>query len=164
VAVPLAIAQQRPAHQTHHYELSDPVLAAAAQRYRLGSGGQGDRAELEMLVADDYVLVRARGKITNKAGLIALVCDPGSYTNPYTVEVPFVRGLGSTVILGGWVRLSGTDNDKPFEQKARITDIRTSGTKVPKAGNSLSHRSRSPTVPDDKHSDAWRAAYQRQPC
>jgi hypothetical protein len=129
VAVPFAITQQHPAHQTHHYKLSDPALAAAAQLYDWAQEGKGDRAELEKLVADDYVLVRASGKVTNKAGLIALVCDPGSYTNPYNVEAPFVRDLGSTVILGGWVRLSGTDNGKPFEQKARFADIWHEGQK-----------------------------------
>jgi hypothetical protein len=118
-----------PAHQTHHYDLADPALAAAAQRYDWAQEGKGNRAELEKLAADDYVLVRASGKVTNKAGLIELVCQPGSYTNPYTVEEPFTRDLGSTVILGGWVRLSGTDNGKPFEQKARFTDIWHRGAK-----------------------------------
>jgi hypothetical protein len=108
---------------THPYNLADPALARAAQRYDWAQEGQGNRAELEKLVADDYVLVRASGRVTNKAELIDLVCHPGSYTNPYTVEKPFIRDLGSTVILGGWVRISGTDNGKPFEQKARFADI-----------------------------------------
>jgi hypothetical protein len=108
---------------THHYNLADPALARAAQRYDWAQEGKGNRAELEKLVADDYVLVRASGRVTNKAGLIDLVCHPGSYTNPYTVETPFIRDLGSTVILGGWVRISGTDNGKPFEQKARFADV-----------------------------------------
>ena len=121
--------QSSPAHQTHHYDLADPALAAAAQRYDWAQEGKGNRAELENLVANDYVLVRASGKVTNKAGLIDLVCHPGSYTNPYIVETPFTRDLGNTVILGGWVRLSGTDNGKPFEQKARFADIWHRGAK-----------------------------------
>jgi hypothetical protein len=131
VSVPFAIAQQHPASklQTHRYDLADPSLAEAAQRYDWAQEGKGNRAELEKLVADDYVLVRGSGKVTNKPGLIELVCDPGSYTNPYTVETPFVRDLGNTVILGGWVRLSGTDNGKPFEQKARFSDIWHKGPK-----------------------------------
>ncbi len=131
VSVPFASAQQHPAPklQTHHYDLADPALAAAAQRYDWAQEGKGDRAELEKLVADDYVLVRASGKVTNKRGLIELVCHPGSFTNPYTVETPFVRDLGGTVILGGWVRLSGTDNGKHFEQKARFADIWHKGPK-----------------------------------
>jgi hypothetical protein len=131
-----SLAQSSPTHiptthnpKTHHYDLADPALASAAQRYDWGQEGKGDRAELEKLVADNYVLVRASGKVTNKAGLIDLVCHPGSYTNPYTVESPFVRDLGTTVILGGWVRISGTDNGKPFEQKARFADIWHKGAK-----------------------------------
>lgn len=121
-----AYAQPR---ETHHYELRDPALARAAQRYDWAQEGKGNRPELEKLVADDYELVRASGKVTNKAGLIDLICHPGSYTNPYTVEAPFVRDLGETVILGGWVRLSGTDGGKPFEQKARFADIWHKGEK-----------------------------------
>jgi hypothetical protein len=127
----LASAQSHPtsAPATHHYDLADPALARAAQRYDWAQEGKGNRAELEKLVADDYVLVRAGGKVTNKSGLIDLICHPGSYTNPYTVEMPFVRDLGTTVILGGWVRLSGTDDGKPFEQKARFADVWHKGPK-----------------------------------
>jgi hypothetical protein len=32
-------------------------------------------------------------------------------------------------LLRGWVRLSGTDNGKPFEQKARFADIWHRGAK-----------------------------------
>jgi hypothetical protein len=115
--------------ETHHYELRDAALARAAQRYDWAQEGKGNRQELEKLVADNYELVRASGKVTNKAGLIDLICHPGSYINPYTVEGPFVRDLGDTVILGGWVRLSGTDSGKPFEQKARFADIWHKGEK-----------------------------------
>lgn len=127
----LAPAQSHPSsgHETHHYNLTDPALARAAQRYDWAQEGKGNRAELEKLVTDDYVLFRAGGKVTDKTGLIELVCHPGSYTNPYTVETPFVRDLGDTVILGGWVNLTGTDSGKPFQQKARFADIWHKGPK-----------------------------------
>jgi hypothetical protein len=118
-----AQSQSPSGKQTHHYDLADPALARAAQRYDWAQEGKGNRADLEKLVADNYVLFRASGKVTNKAGLIELVCHPGSYTNPYTVETPFVRDLGDTVILGGWVNLTGTDSGKPFQQKARFADV-----------------------------------------
>ena len=126
-----APAQSHPApnHGTHHYDLRDPALARAAQLYDWAQEGKGNRSALEKLVADNYELVRASGKVADKAGLIDLICHPGGYTNPYTVEAPFVRGLGDTVILGGWVRLSGTDSGKPFEQKARFADIWHKGEK-----------------------------------
>jgi hypothetical protein len=127
----LAPAQSHPSssHETHQYNLADPALARAAQRYDWAQEGKGNRAELERLVADDYVLFRASGKVTNKAGLIELVCHPGGYTNPYTVEAAFVRDLDDTVILGGWVNLTGADNGKPFQQKARFADIWHKGPK-----------------------------------
>ena len=88
-AASFSLAQSSPTHiptthnpKTHHYDLPDPALASAAQRYDWAQEGKGDRAELEKLVADNYVLVRASGKVTNKAGLIDLVCHSGSYTNP----------------------------------------------------------------------------------
>jgi hypothetical protein len=123
-AVSAAAAQSHASSgpETHHYNLADPALARAAQRYDWAQEGKGNRAELEKLVADDYVFVRASGRVTNKAGLIDLACHPGAYTSPYTVEMPFVRDLGTTVILGGWVRLSGTDSGKPFTQKALFAD------------------------------------------
>jgi hypothetical protein len=127
----LAPAQSHPSsgRETHHYNLADPALARAAQRYDWAQEDKGNRAELEKLVADDYVLFRASGKVTNKAGLIALVCNPHGYTNPYTVETPFVRDLGNTVILGGWVNLTGSGNGKPFQQKARFVDVWHKGPK-----------------------------------
>ena len=115
--------------ETHNYDLRDPALAGAAQRYDWAQEGKGNRAELEKLVADDYTLFRANGQVTGKAGLIGMICHLGSYTNPYTVETPFIRDLGDTVILGGWVNLTGTDNGKPFQQKARFADIWHKGAK-----------------------------------
>jgi hypothetical protein len=48
-----------------------------------------------------------------------------SYFRRAVVETPFVRDLGETVIPGGWVNLSGTENGKSFQQKARFADICT---------------------------------------
>ena len=116
-------------HETHHYELRDAALARAAQRYDWAQEGKGNRPELEKLVADNYELVRGSGKVTNKAGLIDLICHPGSYTNPYTVEAPFVRDLGDTVILGGWVRLSGTDGGKAIRAEGPLRRYLAQGSK-----------------------------------
>jgi hypothetical protein len=60
-----ASAQSHPAlaRETHHYDLADPALARAAQRYDWAQEGKGNRADLEKLVADDYVLFRASGKV-----------------------------------------------------------------------------------------------------
>jgi hypothetical protein len=46
-----------------------------------------------------------------------------SYFRRAVVETPFVRDLGDTVIPGGWLNLSGTENGKSFQQKARFADL-----------------------------------------
>jgi hypothetical protein len=124
------IAQSHaPAHasETHHYDLRDPALARAAQRYDIAQE-KGDRAELEKLVADDYVIFGSTG-VTNKAGLIEELSHPGLHADPYTIEKPFTKDLGDTVILGGWVDQTGTDQGKPFVLKARFADIWHKGPK-----------------------------------
>lgn len=120
-----ATAQSTPGNttKTHHYDLRDAALARAAQRYDWAQEGKGNRAVLEELVADDYTLVRGSGKTTDKAGLIGMICSPTGYTNPYVVEAPIVKDMGDTFILGGFVRITGKDSGKPFEQKARFADI-----------------------------------------
>jgi hypothetical protein len=40
-----------------------------------------------------------------------------SYFRRAVVETPFVRDLGDTVIPGGSVNLSGTENGKSFQQR-----------------------------------------------
>jgi hypothetical protein len=59
------------------------------------------------------------------------------YFRRAVVETPFVRDLGDTVIPGGWVNLSGTENGKSFQQKARFAGI---WHKSPKVGSSPSPR------------------------
>jgi hypothetical protein len=100
----------------------DPALAQAAKEYDQAQTGKGDRAALERLVADDYMLIRGNGTVGDKKLLIELAAGEGQMTDPYTVERPFQRMYGDTVILGGWVHLTGTDHGKPFTQKARFAD------------------------------------------
>jgi hypothetical protein len=103
----------------------DPALAQAAKEYDQAQTGKGDRAALERLVADDYLLIRANGTTGDKKLLIGLIVGEGQMTNPYTIEDPFQRIYGDTVILGGWVHLTGSDHGKPFVQNARFADTWT---------------------------------------
>jgi len=100
----------------------DPALAQAAKEYDQAQTGKGDRAALERLVADDYMLIRGNGTVGDKKLLIELAAGEGQMTDPYTVERPFQRMYGDTVILGGWVHLTGTDHGRPFMQNARFAD------------------------------------------
>lgn len=82
----------------------------------------GDRAALERLVADDYLIVRPHG-LGDKASLLHNVAHPGLKTDPYTITNPFTRNYGSTVVTGGWVDLTGVDGGKRFSEKTRFADV-----------------------------------------
>ena len=62
-----------------------PDLAQAAHAYDAAQV-KGDRAALERLLADDYLLVNSQGKLESKADLIADYTAPGFRLDPFTVE------------------------------------------------------------------------------
>jgi hypothetical protein len=103
------------------YHDLDPALAKAAREYDRAQI-ESDRAALEQLVADDYLIMRGNGTLGDKKLLIEVVAGEGLKNNPYTIEKPFQRIYGNTVILGGWVHLTGTDHGKPWVQNARFAD------------------------------------------
>lgn len=84
----------------------------------------GDRAELERLVAPDYLIVRPRG-IGDRTSLIDGMAHPGIKMEPFTVEKPFTRNYGATVITGGWAELKGQDGAERFDEKFRFADVWT---------------------------------------
>ncbi len=116
MALPLACFAQ--------YQGLPPALAAAAREYDRAQVA-GDRAALERLVADDYMLMRGNGELADKKRLIEIVAGDGVKNNPYKIEKPFQRHYGSIVILGGWVHLTGTDHGTPYMQNSRFEDTWT---------------------------------------
>jgi hypothetical protein len=99
----------------------EPALVQAMKAYDLAQE-RGDRAALERLVADDYLIVHTGG-LGNKAELIQSLAHPGLRNDPFTVVAPFTRNYGATVVAGGWVDLHGTDGGKPWDQKTRFADV-----------------------------------------
>lgn len=85
---------------------------------------KADRAAMEKIVADDYVIVRPRGN-GDKASLIENMTHAGMKLDPFVVEKPFVLNLGTTVITGGWAELKGTDKGEAFSEKFRFSDVWT---------------------------------------
>jgi ketosteroid isomerase-like protein len=83
----------------------------------------GDRAELERLVADDYVLIGSDGVVQNKAQFIADFTSPNFRIQPFTVEEPVVRHYGDTAVTAGRVALSGTSSGTPFTVNLRFSDV-----------------------------------------
>jgi ketosteroid isomerase-like protein len=82
----------------------------------------GDRAALERLVADDYVLVNGAGQVQDKARLIADYVAPGFKLDPFTIEAPVEKVLGDTALLGGRVNMTGVDGGQRFALVVRFVD------------------------------------------
>jgi ketosteroid isomerase-like protein len=96
-------------------------LAAAAHAYDAAQVN-GDRAALERLVADDYVLVNGAGQVQDKARLIADYVAPGFKLDPFTIEEPVEKVFGDTALLGGRVNMTGTDGGQRFALVVRFVD------------------------------------------
>ncbi len=101
----------------------EPSLVQAIKDYDAAQL-QGDRAEMQRLVAPDYIIVRPGG-LGDRANLIHNVAGPGVKTDPFTIVQPFTRNYGNTVIAGGWCNLHGTENGKPWAQRTRFADVWT---------------------------------------
>lgn len=83
----------------------------------------GDRAELQRLVADDYVLVNSTGRIQGKAELIADYTASGYKIEPFEVLEPIEKVWSDAAVMGGVVNLHGIDGGKPFAVTLRFADI-----------------------------------------
>ncbi|HWU14507.1 MAG TPA: nuclear transport factor 2 family protein [Caulobacter sp.] len=104
--------------------LADPLpadLAAAAHAYDAAQVN-GDRAALERLVADDYVLVNGAGQVQDKARLIADYVAPGFKLDPFTIEEPVEKVFGDSALLGGRVNMTGADGGQRFALVVRFVD------------------------------------------
>ncbi len=99
-----------------------PGLDKARLAYDLAQS-TGNRAALQSLLADDYLILSSTGKLHDRQWLIESFCAPGVQNEPFTVVQPFTRILSpASAILGGWAELTGTDHGKPFSQKLRFAD------------------------------------------
>jgi hypothetical protein len=83
----------------------------------------GDRAELERLLADDYTLLNSSGATENKAQIIADYTAPDYKLEPFVVREPIEKWWTNGAVLGGIATLRGTDGGKPFEATLRFSDI-----------------------------------------
>ena len=104
---------------------ADPIpvdLRKAADEYDLAQQ-KGDRALLERLLADDYLLVNSGGEVENKSQFVAESVSPSFRLNPYKVEDEVIRVSADQAVLGGRTTLSGTSDGKPFTANMRFADI-----------------------------------------
>ena len=84
---------------------------------------QGNRAELERLIADDYTLVSGAGEVQDKARLIADYTTPGYKIEPFKVLEPVEKVWNDGAALGGLVHLKGVSEGKPFAVSLRFIDV-----------------------------------------
>lgn len=98
-------------------------LEAAVEAYDAAQVN-GDRAELERLVADDYVLVSGGGVRQDKARLIADYVAPGFKLDPFVIQEPVQQVWGAdAAVLGGRVDMQGTDGGQRFRVMVRFADV-----------------------------------------
>ncbi len=97
-------------------------LAAAAAAFDHAQIA-GDRAELDRLVADDYVLIGSDGALQNKAQFIADFTSPNFRIEPFNVEEPIARFMGESAVLAGRVLLHGTSSGNAFTLNLRFSDV-----------------------------------------
>jgi hypothetical protein len=84
---------------------------------------EGDKAALEDLLADDYVLVNSRGQRQTKADLIRDYTKPGFKLEPFTIEEPVELVWADGAVMGGVATLLGVDEGQAFEVRLRFSDI-----------------------------------------
>lgn len=80
-----------------------------------------DGAELQRLLADDYVLYNSGGRVENKADFIRDYA--AMKLQPFHVEDETVRYWSNGAVLAGVATLSGTDGGKAFSARLRFADI-----------------------------------------
>ena len=99
-----------------------PDLAREAHEYERAQI-EGDRAALERLIADDYVLVGGDGSRTDKAAHIAEFTTPEMDLQPVVVREAVEHVWADGAALGGTVDVVGTFAGTPFRQTLRYIDV-----------------------------------------
>jgi hypothetical protein len=97
-------------------------LAKAAHDYDQAQV-TSNKAELERLIADDYVLHNSGGQVQDKASFIADQVAPGYKLEPFTVEEKVEKVMGTAAILGGVARAKGASGGEPYDVKLRFIDV-----------------------------------------
>jgi hypothetical protein len=99
-----------------------PDLEAAARAFDRAQA-QGDRAALERLMDDGFVLVNGGGRAETKAQYIADLTDPDVREAPLSVIEPMQSVWAGGAVLGGLALLSGTDHGVRFSARIRFANV-----------------------------------------
>jgi hypothetical protein len=104
------------------YHILPKDLAAAATAYDAAQF-YANKAELERLLADDYVLADTKNKNQTKAQFIADQTAPGSKTLTLTLDVDVQKVWADGAVLAGTADATGLDKGKPIAVKVRFVDV-----------------------------------------
>ena len=99
-------------------------LQAAARAFDRAQAA-GDRAALERLMAEDFVLVNGGGRAETKAQYIADLTDPDVREDPLAVIEPVQSVWAGGAVLGGLALLSGADHGVRFSARVRFANVWT---------------------------------------
>lgn len=84
---------------------------------------KGDKAALEDLLADDYVLISSSGARQAKTDLIHDYTKPGFKLEPFVVEDPVELVWSDGAVMGGVAQIRGVDDGKAYDVRLRFSDI-----------------------------------------
>lgn len=102
---------------------TESEVKAAAQAFDQAQLA-GDKAVLERMVADDFIIVRGSGRRADKRDFIAGWTTPGVTFQPLQIQDPVYVRLGpDAAIVGGRVELHGAENGKPFVERFHFSDV-----------------------------------------
>ena len=99
-----------------------PDLAKAVKDYDQAQIN-GNRAELERLLADDYTLLNSAGRTETKSQFVAESTAPGFKLEPFVVRDAIEKVWSDGAVMGGIATLRGVDGGKAFEATLQFADI-----------------------------------------
>jgi TPR repeat protein len=102
-------------------EGAPPDLAKATHAYEQAQMS-GDRAALERLLADDYMLVSSGGGREGKAEFIGDLTAPDFKLKPYVIQAHVLRAWAGGAVSAGVARQTGTSGGQPFDACIRYAD------------------------------------------
>jgi ketosteroid isomerase-like protein len=83
---------------------------------------RNDAATMDRILADDFVLVNGRGRVSNKADLLKEARSKAVIFEHQEESTQTVRVWGSTAVVTALLWLKGTNQGKPFDYKLWFSD------------------------------------------
>jgi ketosteroid isomerase-like protein len=82
-----------------------------------------DRAALEGIIAEDFILVGTDGRVSNRSEMLDAVLSSDLHIEPFETRDVRVRIYGKVAVLTGWFVQHGTFQGRAYETSSRYTDV-----------------------------------------